>query len=56
MVQNDNISYDGEIYNTNDWVDIQEVAWGRKGNAHFLAYLVKAVQELSAKVTALENA
>jgi len=56
MVQNDNISYDGEIYNTNDWVDIQEVAWGRKGNAHFLAYLVKAIQELSAKVEALENA
>ena len=55
LVQDENVSYDGEIYNTGDKVDIMKVGWGRKGNAHFLAHLVKAIQELSAKVDTLEN-
>ena len=55
-VQKDNVSYDGKTYNTGDTVKIQEIGWGRKGNSLLVAHLVKAIQELSAKVTALENA
>ena len=33
----DNISYDGKTVNTDDMIEIQEIAWSRNGNAYFLS-------------------
>tara|TARA_Y100000310_G_scaffold301892_1_gene338736 strand:- start:266 stop:1513 length:1248 start_codon:yes stop_codon:yes gene_type:complete len=56
IVQSDGVSYDGETYNTGDEVEIIQTCWGRRGTLIMFANLIQAVQELSAKVTALENA
>tara|TARA_R100001082_G_scaffold9202_2_gene5263 strand:- start:137 stop:2746 length:2610 start_codon:yes stop_codon:yes gene_type:complete len=54
-VQKDNITYDGKVYNTGDEIEIIKTCWGRRGTMILFSNLIKAVQELSAKVTALEN-
>jgi len=49
----DSVTYDGKDYTEDEIIEIESLekrAW------QFEAYLVKAIQELSAKVTALENA
>jgi hypothetical protein len=48
------IEYDGKTYKAGDEIDVKKIDTSR--DQIMLAYLVKAVQELSAKVEALENA
>ena len=52
-VYKDNITYDGNAVDKDTFVEVDQVIYGRPA---FNAYLVKAIQELSAKVTALESA
>jgi|TARA_R100001530_G_scaffold71254_2_gene50447 hypothetical protein len=53
-VQGDNVSYDGQVYNDQDQIIVKKIDLSR--DQIVFSYLVKAIQELSAKVTALENA
>ena len=48
------ITYDGKSYKAEDEIEVKKIDTSR--DQIMLAYLVKAVQELSAKVEALENA
>ena len=51
-VYKDNITYDGNAVDKDTFVEVDQVIYGRPA---FNAYLVKAIQELSAKVTTLET-
>jgi len=48
-----NITYDGKSYKDGDNIEVKKIDTSR--DQVFLAYLVAAIQELSAKVTALES-
>tara|TARA_R100000808_G_C2154717_1_gene165956 strand:+ start:1602 stop:5804 length:4203 start_codon:yes stop_codon:yes gene_type:complete len=54
-VKKDNVDYDGKTYKKGDEVEIIQTNWGRRGTLILFSNLVKAVQELSAKVEALEK-
>ena len=52
-VQGDNVSYDGNVYNDQDHITVKKIDLSR--DQIVLSYIVKAIQELSAKVTTLAS-